>query len=744
MTSFARRGLPDPDAALRNERSFEGSVRRVTYASEDDNFKVVTFELPDGRKFKAAGPLHGVRQGEPMRIEGTWREHPKYGWTLQVEKAVPVPPSTEDALVAYLGSGLVRGVGPVRARAIVDHFGERTLEILDEAPETLQEVKGISRKRARQIAESLTAQRQSREAMLTLKSLGLSNAISARLLRHYGEGVVGLLRENPYRAGLEVPWVGFFKADEIAANFGIARDSPHRLQASFVHVLDQAASEGHTHLPLEELMERAAKLLKLEDGEAVLREQLEAAIRARHVVRAKVGGQAEGYFMASLFHCERQLASMTLELVRQGKPLMPADQVDRAIARFEGRFRFGLAAQQREALRSVAGGGVCVLTGGPGTGKTTLVRAIMHLFGSMREVALCSPTGRAAQRLSEAAGREALTIHRLLKWNSERGRFQHDAKTPMETELLVVDEASMLDVQLAWALLRALKPGSTVVLVGDVDQLPSVGPGAFLRDLIASRRARTTRLEAVFRQARQSLIVQNSHRINEGTLPLLEGQFEEGADFYLVPKREPEDIADALLALLTERIPQRFGLDPIEDVQVLAPMRRGAVGTQVLNALLRERLNPDGAPLGPTIPFRAGDKVIQSSNNYDLDVYNGDVGRVLGMNRETGQVRVRFGKRLVLYPIESLSDLEPAYAITIHKSQGSEYPAVVVLLHKSHYIMLQRNLLYTAVTRGKKLVVVLGNRSAVNQAVRTVRERDRRTALAEWLLRPPEKGDLFE
>lgn len=738
-----RTGLHDPDPELRKQQSFEGSVQRVTYSNEEETFKVVTFELADGQRFKAAGALTGVRPGEPLRIDGAWREHPKYGWTLQVEQAVPIPPNTEEALVAYLGSGLVKGLGPVRARAIVEHFGDRALEIVDEAPQLLAEVKGISRKKAKQIADSLAAQRNTREAMLTLKTLGLSNAISARLLKHYGEGVVAQLRENPYRAGLEVPWVGFYKADEIAEQFGIARDSPHRLQASFVHVLDQASAQGHTHLPLEELLERAAILLKMEGGEAALREQLEQAIKAGHVVRAKVGEAGEGYFMASLFHCEKQVASMTLELMRQGTPLLPADRVDGAISAFEERFRFKLATRQREALRAVAGGGICVLTGGPGTGKTTLVRAIVHLFGRERNVALCSPTGRAAQRLSEAARREALTVHRLLKWSSERGRFTHDPKTPLETELLVVDEASMLDVQLAWALLRAVRAGTAVVFVGDVDQLPSVGPGAFLRDVIASGRTRVTRLEAVFRQARKSLIILNSHRINHGELPLLEGTFEEGADFYVVPKSEPEEITDALLELLTSRIPERFKLDPVEDVQVLAPMRRGAAGTQLLNGLLRERLNP-GEALAPQLAFRPGDKVIQSSNNYDLDVYNGDVGRVLRLDRETGLVQVRFGKRVVHYPLESLSDLELAYAITIHKSQGSEYPAVVVLMHKSHHIMLQRNLLYTAVTRGKKLVILLGDRPAIYRAVRTVKERERRTALRDWLIRPPEKEDLFE
>ncbi len=740
MKEFKPKPSPRPEDRLFLRQEFEGVINRVTFATEDGAFKVVSFTTDEGDIFKAAGGLFGAEPGECLRLTGEWKEHPRHGWTFNVTSFIPRLPETEGAIQAYLGSGMIKGVREGTAKKIVDHFGATTLQVLDETPELLFEVPKLTRKTARKIMEEWSSHRAGREAMIFLKGVGLSNALAARLMRHYGEKAVAVLRANPYQAGLDVPRIGFAMADEIAAKMGIARDAPERVQAAFVHLLDRASTEGHTFLPREELVERSTTMLGV--SQELVEGNLDAALTHGYIRRVAVGDRAECYFMASLHECESGLAKIAIELLRQAKPLVTKD-VDARIADFERRFKFSLAPLQRDAIRSAAAGGLCVITGGPGTGKTTLVRALLHVMKDAQiDFALCSPTGRAAQRLSETTGEEAATIHRLLRWNAQTGRFVHNRENRLPLDLLIVDEASMLDVPLAYSLLSALRDGAAVVFVGDVDQLPSVGPGTFLRDLIRSGRARTTRLDVVFRQAEESLIIRNSHRINQGVGIQSGDPADPKTDFFFIDRDEPEAIREAMLQMATERVPKRLSIDAMEGVQVLTPMRKGALGADELNTLLQGRLNPGGEPIGIG-RVRRGDKVIQTVNNYDLDVYNGDVGRIDGIHPETRQVRVVFGKRPVYYPIDNMDELELAYAITIHKSQGSEYPAVVVLMHTSHYIMLKRNLLYTAITRGKRLVVLIGNRRAMFRAISTSSETERMTALEFWLTRPPEKDDLL-
>lgn len=723
-------------------QEYVGVVERVVFSADDGRFQVVRFR-PEKRDetVTLAGELPGVVAGEPIRARGAWKTHREHGPTFEVESYVPILPRDPEVVKAYLGSGLVKGVGPVNARKLVDHFGEDTLDVLENDAERLREAPGIGPKRARSIAQAWREHRAAHEVMLFLAKYEIPPALCRRLMRHYGDKAASVLRSNPYRVGLEVHGIGFLTADKIAGRLGVARDSAERLAAGLVHLLVKASDDGHTWAAREDLLADAVELLGAPAGavETALDSALADGQRLRQATLPE--GQV-AVFMRSLYTAETGLARLMVQLMNGARPIRPQGGVAARLEGFETRTTLSLAPQQRDAVHSMLEGGVSVVTGGPGTGKTTLVRALLHAVQLEDfKIALCSPTGRAAQRLAETTGRTAMTIHRLLKYNAETRSFTYGTDQPLPVDLLIVDEASMLDVPLAYALLSAVRPGAAVVFVGDIDQLPSVGAGNFLRDLIDSRRVRTTRLSVIFRQAQQSAIVVNAHRINAGEMPVAP-EIRRGQpppDFFRLDRRDPAAVRDGLVLMIKERAPRRFGLDPIRDIQVLTPMRRGDLGTVELNELLQAELNGDspGTRIGHTF-YRVGDKVIQGSNNYDLEVFNGDVGRIESIDQGSQTLRVRYGGRSVEYLWdEAMDQLQLAYAITIHKSQGSEYPAVMVVLHTQHYIMLRRNLLYTGLTRGKRLAVLLGPNRAIATAVRNASAGERRSALGQWLVRPP-------
>lgn len=722
---------PEPDTAL-----LEGVLERVVFANPETAWSVVRLAVPGERELvTAVGNLLAVQPGESLRLTGRWEQDARHGRQFRVSSYQTVTPATVVGIERYLGSGLVRGIGKGLAKRLVERFGMETLAVIETNPERLAEVPGIGRKRSGEIRRAFREQRGIQELMVFLQSHGVATGLAVKIHKRYGEEAMAVVRESPFRLAVEVFGIGFRSADRIAAAMGLPKDAPQRVEAAHLHLLGEAAERGHCFLPRAALLEEAVALLGVEPGrvEAGLA-TLAAAGEA--IVEPLPEGTAAVY-LPTLYTAEREIAERVAALAATPAPPLALD-VERALAWLEQREKVALASEQREAIRLGLTRKVLVVTGGPGTGKTTLVRGIVEVLERKGlRVLLAAPTGRAAKRLAEATGHEAATLHRLLEWNARSRGFERHRDRPLDGDLAIVDEASMLDAPLAAHLLRALPDAARLVLVGDVDQLPSVGPGRVLADLIRSGAVEVARLQTIFRQAERSLIVTNAHRVRRGEMPLLEPLAGEPgeADFFFVEKETPEEVLEALRELLARRIPQRFGFDPVEEVQVLTPMNRGLLGTASLNGVLRELLNPvrGEAAVSSRGGFRAGDKVMQVRNNYDLEVFNGDLGRVAEIDEAEQRVVVSFDGRRVAYDPAALDELALAYACSIHKSQGSEYPCVVVPLHTQHYVMLQRNLLYTALTRARRLAVLVGEKRALRVAVGNARTRARHTRLAERL-----------
>ncbi len=710
-----------------------GEVERITYENEGTGFRVLRVGSLDGPAHTrgtvtVVGQLPPVGSGTRVRITGDFRQDPKHGEQFRADTLVTLAPETLVGLERYLGSGLIPGIGPAFAKRIVSAFGMDSLTLLDHEPERLRLIPGIGERRVQEVKKAWSAQRAISNVMMLLQTHGASPALAARIHKHYGDAAARVVQESPYRLAMEVRGIGFKTADRIAKSLGIAGDHPERVQAGVLHELNALAEQGHVLFPREALSERAAAMLEVDLMHVP--PALEKLWASGLVVI-----EDEGVYLTRLHRAEVALAQGLLRLLaRPGRRL---SGIDATIARFEQQAGVSLAPAQRAAVQGAAEHKLLVVTGGPGVGKTTIVRAILDVMKRAHlDVRLAAPTGRAAKRLSEATGHDASTLHRLLEFDPRAGGFQRGEQKSLEAEVVIVDEASMIDVPLGAALLAALPDAARLIIVGDSDQLPSVGPGAFLRDVIDSGVVTTARLNEIFRQAGQSRIVQNAHRILSGEMPESADPEELRADFFLVPRREGEEASDTVRELVTTRIPRRFGFDPRRDVQVLTPMHRGPVGTAALNQLLQAALNPQGPSLEHRGQiFRVGDKVLQLKNDYDREVYNGDVGFVESASAEQRRLTVRFDGREVEYHDADLDMLVLAYATSIHKSQGSEYPAVVIPLLTSHFVMLSRNLVYTAVTRGKRLCVLVADPRAIKLALAETRREERVTRLAERLRR---------
>lgn len=709
--------------------TLEGIVQRILYRKEESGYTVLQLEAQD--EVVAVGHFPDVHEGERLRLRGRWNRHPRYGMRLHVDTFEILPPATAKGIERYLASGLVPGIGPETARKLVEAFGDQTLDVIANESERLQEVDGIGPKKAAAMSEAFAGQSELRRVMVYLQGIGLTTGMALRIYKRYGNRTVEMVREDPYRLADEVAGIGFRRADEIAQSMGIAKDSIARARAGVLHVLREATGEGHLYLPGTDL---AKRLGELDIQAAGAEEALRALIAAGRVV----ADDAAAYYLTPLYEAEERVARLLQALLHAAvaAPPLPGTKVG-------DKLQIELADEQAQALEQAAKRGVLVITGGPGTGKTTVLQAICSdLAGRDLHVELAAPTGRAAQRLAEATGRPARTLHRLLEVKNPVGPgggpvFGRNAERPIPADAVVVDEFSMVDIPLFDHLLQAIRPGTRLILVGDEDQLPSVGPGSVLQDVLASGCVPSVRLTQVFRQAATSMIVTNAHRIRAGELPVSAG---EAGDFFFLPAR-PGEIPGELVSLIGRRLPAYLRCDPILDIQLVTPVRRGPLGVEALNGIMQEALNPlRGAEVRVgERAFRAGDKVMQVRNDYERMVFNGDIGRVVRIDAEERFLEVAFpdgeGERSVRYTESELDQLALAYAISVHKSQGSEYPCIVMPITGVMPALMTRNLLYTALTRARRLAVLIGQRGALATYVRNNRAARRYSRLADRLTR---------
>ena len=715
-----------------NQEVLAGLVERVTYHNPENGFCVLRLKARGHRELiSVVGHAAVIAAGEWVTASGEWVNDHTHGQQFKTQFMRTSAPTSADGIEKYLGSGMIRGIGPVYAKKLITAFGEKVFDIIEAEPDRLREVTGIGEVRARRITEGWAEQKIIREIMVFLHSHGVGTARAVRIFKTYGSDAIQVMTENPYRLASDIRGIGFKTADAIAMKLGIEKTAMIRVRSGISYALTEGMDEGHCGLPTEELVPLAAKLLEVEKELVLTALNLELADRT---VVADTVGETACIFLGGLYRAEQIIAERLLLLIN-GKLPWPYIDPEKALPWIEQKTGLSLAESQVTAIRLALISKVLVITGGPGVGKTTIVNSILRILTAKgTKLLLCAPTGRAAKRMTEATGFEAKTIHRLLEVDPRAGGFKRGADKPLDCDLLVIDETSMVDVVLMQALMKAIPDSSALLIVGDIDQLPSVGPGQVLADIIASGMVPVVRLTEVFRQAAQSKIITSAHQINRGAIPDL-SKPEGESDFYFVQADDPESAVTRIVDLVKTRIPQRFGLDPIHDIQVLCPMNRGGAGARSLNIELQKALNPAGERKVERFGwiFAPGDKVMQIENDYDKEVYNGDIGYIDDVDPDAGELTARFDGRVVAYGFGELDTLVPAYAATIHKSQGSEYPAVVIPVLTQHYTMLQRNLLYTGVTRGKRLVVIVGQKKAVAIAVRNVTGRRRWAKLCEWL-----------
>ena len=713
--------------------SFEGTVEQVVYYNPDNGYTVCRFSLEDGRKLTIVGSFPPLSAGEVLRITGKWEVNPKFGQQLKVESYVPILPSSAKGIEKFLSSGLVKGIGPVLARRIVKEFGERTIEIISRSPDKILGVEGVGAVKLREIKKSWAENQHIRDLIIFLQEHGVSTTIATKVHRQYGERSFHVLKSNPYQLCLDIWGIGFKTADQIALKLGMDPASPERVKAFVLYLLEKDAEQGHVFSYQEGLAEACLKELGVE-AEKTGRAVTDLGRDRRVVVETE--GEKTAVYLPYLYEAQEGVVRSLLRLNAAPSPPPPSDMAG-TIAAVEKELGLEFSPRQKEAVEECSKKKVLVITGGPGTGKTTIIRAVVAVFQSWgQRVMLAAPTGRAAKRLSEATQGEAKTIHRTLEYNPKLGRFKKNERSPLRSDVLVVDEFSMVDLPLMYALIKAVPLGMRLILVGDKDQLPPVGPGNLLHDIIESGRVGVVRLDEIFRQERDSLIVQNAHRVNQGMSLIYPPREERNADFYFIHHEDEDKAFKTIMSLCCFNVPQKLGLPALSpQIQVISPMYRGKCGVDSLNTELQARLNPhrDGLKVGNR-EFQVRDKVMQVRNNYDKEVFNGDIGIVVHIDKQHFRLIADFDGRQVGFEKDELNDITHAYAVSVHKSQGSEYQAVIMPLLTQHYIMLQRNLFYTALTRAKKLSVIVGSYRALHIAIKNDKQVKRNGRLKEKLI----------